>query len=33
MMLDDREVEKVSIDGRDFPQIYRAYREFKRETD
>lgn len=32
MMLDDREVEKVSIDGRDFPQIYRAYREFKREN-
>ena len=26
MMLDDREVEKVSIDGRDFPQIYRAGR-------
>lgn len=32
MMLDDKEIEKVSIDGRDFPQIYRAYREFKREN-
>ena len=32
MMLDDSEIEKVSLDSRDFPQIFRAYREFKREN-
>lgn len=32
MMLSDTEIDKVSIDGRDFPKIYRTYQAFKRDN-